>query len=146
LQKYFAVSLGAIAAVVTVAFLVLAQLHDGVAAPPTPVAIVTVDANGVSPQNVEIERGRQTELRLVNDTDEIRVLTTNAEAIAQLPLESTGAGPEIGNGIPQPVRVMAGARQTFSVLVRGNKAGTWTLTVEVPGKPETAQTASLTLR
>jgi len=145
LHKYWLGGLAAMAIIVTATFLILAEFNGNADAAPTPVVTVTVDANGIAPQQVELERTRQTELRLVNATGDLRALTTNAEHMGQLPLESTGAG-EIGNGIPGPVRVLAGAGRTMAVLVRANQAGTWELAVEVPGKPGTLQTATLVVR
>jgi hypothetical protein len=146
LQKYWLGGLAVTAIIATAAFLILAEFNGNVEATPTPVVTVTVDADGITPQYVELERGRQTELRLVNATGDTRVLTTNAEHMGQLPIESTGAGPEIGNGVPGPVRVLAGAGRTMAVLVRANQAGTWELAVQVPGNDGTRQTATLAVR
>lgn len=112
---------------------------------PLPAFVLRVDDAAVTPARIDLREDQLAELRLVNNGSALRMLSTDADNVQQLPVESPFFSEHAGaNGVPY-IRLEASPGTTASALVRFKDAGDYELRIEVPGDPATLRVVQVTV-
>lgn len=144
MQRYWLTGLIIIVAVFAATFLAISWRNDPNAeAGPAPIVNLIITDDAFAPDPIVIPVDRLVELRVQNDAARRQTITSNAEGIDQLPVETRLDDPH-ATGIAQPyLEVTASSGTTTPVLVRFGETGTYDLRVMVPGFDETARTLTV---
>lgn len=144
--KYMLFGLVPVAVLFVAGFLVLARYNKSNAeAGPAPVVLLRVDDAGVTPDHLDIERGRLIELRLENATTSIRILRSDSEDVEQLPVQSAPFDKHAAS-VPAPRLLLSAGTGTGATLVRFKKSGEYTLQVDAPGRDGTLRMVTVTVK
>ena len=145
MQKYWLGGCIIIVVVVSATFLIITWRNDpGAEAGPAPIVRLTISDDAISPDPLVLPAGRLVELRVKNDARLRHSITSDAEGIDQLPVETDLNDPH-ATGIAQGyLSITVGGDSTAAALVRFANKGTYELRVAVPTRDDTAR--SLTVR
>lgn len=145
--KYLAGTLAAVVAILAAIFVAVAAVndrHEG----PAPLIEIRVTDDALTPESIEVDKGRLIEYRLVNDASQQRSITTNTPNVEMLPAESNPLdfGNHNSTSAVRYVNITASAGDVASALVRFTEGGEYELRVETAGRPETLRIARVIVR
>ncbi len=140
MQKYWLIGLIIIAVVFAATFLLISWRNDPNAeAGPAPIVHLTISDSAITPDPLVLPAGRLVELRVRNDAAQRQVVTSDADGIEQLPVETDLDDPH-APGAQMELRITASPGSTTAALVRFAGKGTYDLRIAVPGLEDTART------
>lgn len=144
MQKYWLTGLTLIVVVSAATFLGISWRNDPNAeAGPAPIVELTITDDAIVPDPLVIPVDRLVELRVQNDAERRHSITSDAEGIEQLPVETDLDDPH-ATGIAQPyLKITVGSGTTSAALVRFAEKGAYDLRVVVPGSDATARTLTV---
>jgi hypothetical protein len=129
-------TLGALAGAVLIlvaGFAVLTFAIGDSGAEPAYLVIVSVDDQGRSPGEFEVEAGRIIELRFHNESSTPRSLRLVSDDVEQLPKAPAGDGDGVAYSIEPGITIDAQPHQAETALVRFKKEGEYALAIGTPG-------------
>jgi hypothetical protein len=143
-QKYWLTGLVIIVVVFAATFLVISWRNDPNAeAGPAPIINLTIGDDTITPDPLLLPAGRLVELRVNNDASQRHIVSSDADGIDQLPVETDLNDPH-ATGIAQSfLSITAGPGTTTAALVRFNDKGTYELRVAVPARDITTRILTL---
>lgn len=139
MQKYWLVGCVIIVVVFAATFLIIATRNDSNAeAGPAPIIELTITDEGFTPDPLLLPDRRLVELRVTNGAARPLVVTSDAEGIEQLPVQTDLDDPHAPVAQTE-LSITASPGSTVAVLVRFADTGTYELRVAGPGLEDTTR-------
>lgn len=138
-QKWWLVGCIIIVVVFAATFLIIATRNESNAeSGPAPVVEMTITDEGFTPDPLVLPNRRLVELRITNDASRRLVVTSDAEGIEQLPVQTDLDDPHAPVAQAQ-LSITASPGSTMAALVRFADTGTYELRVAGPGLEDTTR-------